>query len=79
MNDQFEYKFSLSDEQHLLALQARFGNAFGIIVFGATTPGWLEQHIRRMEETMARDDGGPFRILQSTVLPLGLRPAPEAV
>jgi hypothetical protein len=79
LNDQFEYKFSLSDEQHLLALQARFGNAFGLIVFGATTPGWLEQHIRRLEDTMAREDGGgPFRILQSTVLPLGLRPGGNA-
>ncbi|UPJ55415.1 hypothetical protein [Bradyrhizobium sp. 192] len=74
LNDQFEYKFSLSDEQHLFALQARFGNAFGLIVFGATTPGLLEQHIRRLECTIAREDEGPFRILQSTVLPLGLRP-----
>jgi hypothetical protein len=46
LNDQFEYKLSLSDEKHILALQARFGNAFGIIVFGAVAPGWLEQHMR---------------------------------
>ncbi len=78
LNDQFEYKFSLSDEQHLLALQAKFGNAFGLIVFGATAPGWIEQHILHLEDTMAREDGGPFRILQSTMLPLGLRSAPQA-
>jgi hypothetical protein len=78
LNDQFEYKFSLSAEKHIFALQARFGNAFGFIVFAATTPGWLEQHVRHMEETMPRDGGGPFRILQSTVLPVGRVQAPSA-
>jgi hypothetical protein len=73
LNDQFEYKVSLSAEQHLLALQARFGNAFGLVVFGSTSPGLIEKHVDRLQETHPRDDDGPgpFTILQSATLPLG--------
>lgn len=72
LNDQFEYKFTLSPEKYLLALQAKFGNAFGFVVFGSTTPGLLEKYIRQVIAAGPRADGvEPFRILQSTSLPLG--------
>jgi hypothetical protein len=74
LNDQFEYKMSLSPERHLLALQARFGNAFGLVVFGSTTPGLIEKHVEGLRETQRGGGDGPFTILQSASLPLGLLP-----
>lgn len=78
LNDQFEYKFSLSPEKHLLALQAKFGNAFGFVVFGSTMPGLLEKYVQQVIAAGPRADGvEPFRILQSTSLPLGQLRAPS--
>ena len=37
----------MSPEQHILALQAKFANAFGFVVFGSTTAGLLEKYPRR--------------------------------
>ena len=72
LNDQFEYKISLSPDQTIIALQARFGNGFGFVVFGATTPGLLERNIQLAAAAKPRADGvEPFRILQSPTLPLG--------
>jgi hypothetical protein len=72
LNDQFEYKFSLSPEKHILALQTKFGNAFGFVVFGSTTSGLLEKYINQAIAAGPRADGvEPFRIIQSTSLPLG--------
>jgi hypothetical protein len=80
LHDQFECKFSLSPEKHILALQAKFGNAFGFVVFGSTTPGLLEKNIQLAVAASPRADGvEPFRILQSPTLPLGsLRTTDEA-
>ena len=80
LNDQFEYKLSLSPDQTLIGLQARFGNGFGLIVFGSTTSGLLEKNIRLAVAATPRADGvEPFRILQSPTLPLGqLRTTVEA-
>lgn len=66
LNDQFEYKLSLSSEKNVLVLQARFGNAFGFIVFGSTLPGRLEEGVSRLREQTQRD--GPFAVLQSPFL-----------
>ena len=72
LNDQFEYKFSLSPEQHILALQAKFANAFGFVVFGSTTAGLLENNVQQAITAAPRTDGvEPSRILQSASLPLG--------
>ena len=38
LGDQFEYKFSLAPERNVFILQARFGGAFGLVVFGSTVP-----------------------------------------
>lgn len=66
LNDQFEYKLSLSAEKDILVLQARFGNAFGLVVFGSTLPGKLEAIVTRLREKSQRD--GPFAVLQSPSL-----------
>jgi len=66
LNDQFEYKLSLSAEKDILVLQAKFGNAFGLVVFGSTVPGRLEGIVTRLREQTERE--GPFAVLQSTLL-----------
>lgn len=66
LNNQFEYKFSLSSDMQLLVLQARFGSAFGLVVFGNTLPGKLESIVERIREQTNRY--GPFAVLQSTTL-----------
>jgi hypothetical protein len=71
LNDQFEYKFSLSPEKHILTMQAKFGNAFGFAVFGSTTPGLLEKNIHLAVASPRADGVEPFRMLQSPALPLG--------
>ena len=71
LNDQFEYNFSLSPEKHILALQAKFGNAFGFVVFGSTSPGLIERNIQLAAANSRADGVQPFRILQSPTLALG--------
>ena len=66
LNDQFEYKISLSPENEFLTLQARFGNAFGLVVFGSTLPGRVEAIVTRLREETKRE--GPFAVLQSMSL-----------
>jgi hypothetical protein len=66
LNDQFEYKSSLSPEKEFLVLQARFGNAFGLVVFGSALPDRLEAIVTRLRKQTERD--GPFAVLQSTSL-----------
>lgn len=66
LHDQFEYKLSLSSEKDILVLQAKFGNAFGLVVFGSTLPGKLESMVTRLREQSQRN--GPFAVLQSPSL-----------
>lgn len=66
LNEQFEYKLSLSQEKDILVLQARFGNAFGLVVFGSTLLGKLEAIVTRLREQTQHN--GPFAILQSPSL-----------
>ena len=66
LNNQFEYKLSLSPEKDILVIQARFGNAFGFVVFGCTIEGKLEEMVNQMREKT--QENGPFAILQSTSL-----------
>jgi len=66
LGDQFEYKLSLSPDSDILALQAIFGKAFGLVIFGCTIPGKLEASIERLREQNQND--GPFAVLQSRSL-----------
>lgn len=49
LNDQFEYKLSLSPVQDILVIQARFGNSFGLVIFGCTLQGHLETILDRLK------------------------------
>jgi hypothetical protein len=66
LNDQFEYKFSIAPDKSIFVLQARFGAAFGLAVFGSAKPQVLEEIVMRLRH----DTGhvGPFAVLQSPVL-----------
>lgn len=66
LNDQFAYKLSCSSKHEYLALQARFGNSFGLVVFGSTVPGKLEAIIKNLREQTQQE--GPFQILQSPLI-----------
>jgi hypothetical protein len=66
LNDQFEYKLSLSPNRDILVLQAIFGNAFGLIIFGSAVPNLLENIVTRLREQTSRE--GPFAVLQSLSL-----------
>lgn len=66
LHDQFQYKLSLSGEMDLFVLQARFGKAFGFVVFGSALPGKLESIVERIREQTNRN--GPFAVLQSPSL-----------
>ena len=69
LNDQFEYKLSLSPDKKIMVVQARFGNSFGLAAFGSTVVGHLEGAVAKMREQTSRD--GPFTVLQSSSLPVG--------
>jgi hypothetical protein len=66
LNDQFEFKYGMSADRSLIALQAKFGNAFGFVVFGSTTAGRLEAMVERLRAETAKQ--GPFAVLQSLTL-----------
>lgn len=66
LNDQFEYKLSISSERDVFVLQAIFGKAFGVVIFGSTKPGLLETSVARLREHSGHS--GPFAILQSPSL-----------
>lgn len=66
LGDQFEYKLSLAPEKNVFIIQARFGGAFGFVVFGSTVPDLLESRIVGLREKSAKS--GPFEILQSPTL-----------
>jgi hypothetical protein len=66
LNDQFEYKLSTAPDRSILVLQARFGFAFGLVVFGSTQSGFLEDIVSRNRTETGRP--GPFAVLQSPSL-----------
>jgi hypothetical protein len=55
LNDQFEYKISISPDGDILALQARFGNGFGFAVFASTDRAKLDASF----ESISRRTGKP--------------------
>lgn len=67
LNDQFSYKYSSSDDGNIFALQAMFGNSFGVMIFGCVISGHLE---KTLERTLGEGalQSGPFTVLQSPVL-----------
>jgi hypothetical protein len=69
LNDQFEYKLSMSNELDVFILQAMFGQAFGLVIYGSIVPGKLEPMLVQFRETGQRS--GPFTVLESMILPIG--------
>lgn len=69
LNNQFEYKLSISNEFDIFILQAMFGQGFGLIVYGSTVPGKIEPFIVELRKKEQRTS--PFTVLESTTLPIG--------
>jgi len=65
LNDQFEFKLSLSEDQQVFLLQSRIGKSFGMVLFGSTKPGVLEPGIQQLQENYQSDS--PFIVLQSAI------------
>jgi hypothetical protein len=63
LNDQFEYKVSLSDDRQILVLQVRIGQSFGMIIYASIAPGVLEEAMSKLRAKYQRT--GPFDVLQS--------------
>ena len=66
LNDQFEYKLTISPNKDIFVLQTRVGHSFCFVVFGITIENKLKSIIKdRRESTKVN---GPFAILQSPFL-----------
>ena len=70
LDNRFVYKFSSSVDSELFALQAMFGNAFGLVIFGSTQPGKLEGIINKVRISTDKISG-PLTVLQSSQLAEG--------
>jgi hypothetical protein len=66
LNSQFQYKLSISDKKDVFVLQALFGKAFGLVLFGSSQTGLLEASVLRLRKQTGRP--GPFTVLQSPTL-----------
>jgi hypothetical protein len=66
LNDQFEYKFSLSPDAEVFLLQARLGQSFGLVLFGSRRAGLIEETISSLKAKYGRE--GPFVFLQGGVV-----------
>lgn len=67
LDEQFQYKLSITPENHVFILQARFGVAFGLVVFGSIAPQILEPVLDQLKEKYSKE--GPFIVLQSAEPP----------
>lgn len=67
LNDRFEYKVSLSDDNSLILLQARFGASFGVVACGSSNEGYIESHLEAKDESSRLKSS--FSIIQSPEQP----------
>jgi hypothetical protein len=67
LDNRFRYKFSITNDSKLFALQAMFGNSFGLIVFGCTQSGQLEGVINELRMSTDKVTGALI-VLQSSQL-----------
>jgi hypothetical protein len=63
LDEQFQYKLSITQENNVFILQARFGVAFGLVIFGSTQPGIIEPVLEQLRTKYSKD--GPFITIQS--------------
>lgn len=64
LNDQFEYKLTISPEQNIFIIQAKFGNSFGLVIFGSTLEGRLEEMVDNLQKETQKE--ASFTVLQSS-------------
>lgn len=69
LDDQFQYKLSISSDRGVFVLLASFGTGFGLVLFGAVEPGLIESTVGQLKEKYGKES--PFTVLQSTSLPVG--------
>ena len=62
LNDQFEFKLSLSPDLSIFVAQVRLGTAFGMVIFGSTRQGQIEDAIASLREKYGKE--GPVVFLQ---------------
>jgi hypothetical protein len=60
LNDQFSYKITVCSDVDMFVLQASFGSAFGLVIFGSGEMGRLEAIMADLQATHGRS---PFTIL----------------
>lgn len=63
LNNQFEYKFSLSDDKNLILIQAKFGESFSLVITGCMAVGYLENLLDKTYQDLGKDYR-PFDIIQ---------------
>lgn len=63
LDEQFQYKLSITPVNDVFMLQARFGVAFGIVIFGSTEQQVIEPIVEDLRLKYGKD--GPFVVLQS--------------
>lgn len=66
LDEQFEYKLSITPENHVFMLQARFGVAFGLVIFGSTQPQVIGPVVDQLRAKYGND--GRFVMLQSAAI-----------
>lgn len=60
LNDQFSYKITVCSDVDMFVLQASFGSAFGLVIFGSGEKGRLENI---MADLLAAHGRSPFTVL----------------
>ncbi|QJD89897.1 hypothetical protein HH213_07160 [Duganella dendranthematis] len=60
LNDQFSYKMTVCADVDMFVLQASFGSAFGLVIFGSGESGRLEGIMMKLA---AKHNGFPFTLL----------------
>lgn len=63
INDQFEYKFSMTSNEDLFLIQVNVRQVFGLLILGSTEPNKLDDLLRKHRPPEASND--PIVILQS--------------
>jgi hypothetical protein len=63
LSDRFEYKVSLSDDNSLILLQARFGASLGVVVCGSSKDGYIESYLEAKNESSKLKSS--FSVIQS--------------
>jgi hypothetical protein len=63
LNEQFQYKFSISEDKEFFLIQAMFGEAFGLAIFGCRKQGYLENLLGTINSGLS-EQYNPFKIIQ---------------